>query len=81
MLTAYNKAEFSHIAPMLMVISRSCKFGSKYPVFKLLKVIARQFLLNEMEGIFFSYLIQQTEWSIKEKIGNLVRIMGHYNGD
>ena len=34
----------------------------------MLKAIAKIFLLNEIEGIFFAYMIRETNWDIKDKL-------------
>lgn len=56
------------INPFLNCISKSCQYGAKYPIFKVLKAISKIFLLNEIEIIFLAYMIRETDWDIKEKL-------------
>lgn len=34
----------------------------------MLKAIAKIFLMNEVEAIFFAYMIRETNWDIKDKL-------------
>jgi len=52
----------------LRSIARGCNIAFKYPVYKVLKAIAKIFLLNEIEAIFFAYMVKETNWDTKDKL-------------
>ena len=54
--------------PFLTSIGQTCHYGSQFPVGKVLKAISKFFLLNEIEIIFLSYIIKETNWDIKDRI-------------
>lgn len=54
--------------PILRSVARGCKIAFKYPVYKVLKAIAKIFLMNEVEAIFFAYMIRETNWDTKDKL-------------
>lgn len=64
----YSKTEIKSVIPILKSIARGCHIGFKYPIYKLLKAIAKIFLLNEIEGIFLVHMIRETNWDIKDKL-------------
>jgi len=39
----------------------------KYPLFKMLRFITKKFMLNELEIIFFAYILDENNWDIKDK--------------
>jgi hypothetical protein len=49
-------------------VAHSCHIALRFPVYKVLKAIAKIFLLNEIEAIFFAYLIKETNWDIRDKL-------------
>jgi hypothetical protein len=49
-------------------VARSCHIAFRYPVYKVLKAVAKIFLMNEVEAIFFAYMIRETNWDIKDKL-------------
>jgi hypothetical protein len=56
------------VIPILRSVARSCTIALKYPVYKVLKAIAKIFLLNEVEGIFFAYMVRETNWDIRDRL-------------
>lgn len=56
------------MVPILRSVARSCTIAFRYPVYKVLKAIAKIFLMNEVEAIFFAYMIRETNWDIKDKL-------------
>jgi ubiquinone/menaquinone biosynthesis C-methylase UbiE len=56
------------VVPILRSIARGCNIAFRYPVYKVLKAIAKIFLLNEIEAIFFAYMIRETKWDVKDKL-------------
>jgi hypothetical protein len=44
------------------------KLSPKYPIFKLLKAIARMFLLNQIELIFLAKALQLTQWNFNHEV-------------
>ncbi len=40
--------------------------ASKYPLFKMLRAIAKKFLFNELEIIFFGYILDENKWTYKD---------------
>ena len=64
----YGRSELRWVVPILRSITRSCNIAFRYPVYKVLKAIAKIFLLNEIEAIFFAYMIKETNWDIKDKL-------------
>lgn len=64
----YSRNEIKSVIPILKSVARSCNIAFRYPVFKVLKAIAKIFLLNEIEAIFFAYMIRETNWDIKDRL-------------
>lgn len=66
-LNHYSKYRIKFILPFLIPISKTCPLTSHYPVYKLMKAIAKLLMLNEIEVIFLAYLIKETNWEIRDK--------------
>jgi D-ribose pyranose/furanose isomerase RbsD len=56
------------VIPILRSVARSCHIAFRFPVYKVLKAVAKIFLMNEVEAIFFAYMIKETNWDIKDKL-------------
>jgi hypothetical protein len=56
----YSRNQIKSIMPFIASISRTCSYGSLYPICKVLKGISKIFMLNEIEIIFLAYLIRET---------------------
>lgn len=54
----YSKGEIKAVTPILRSVAHSCQIALRFPVYKVLKAIAKIFLVNEIEAIFFAYLIK-----------------------
>jgi hypothetical protein len=65
---SYSRNEIKAVTPILRSVAHSCHIALRFPVYKVLKAIAKIFLLNEIEAIFFAYLIKETNWDIKDKL-------------
>ncbi len=65
---SYSRNQIKTIMPFIASISRTCSYGSLYPICKVLKAISKIFMLNEIEVIFLAYLIRETGWDIRDKI-------------
>lgn len=57
-----------NVFPILHSVARSCHVGYKYPIYKVLKAVAKIFLLNEIEAIFLAYMIGETNWDIRNSL-------------
>jgi hypothetical protein len=55
------------VLPVLRCIARRCRVFRKFPILKILKDIARLFLLSHTESLFFFYLVKQTNWGKGEE--------------
>ena len=64
----YSRGEIKSVIPVLKSVARNCNIAFRYPVFKVLKAIAKIFLMNEIEAVFFAYLIKETKWDIKDRL-------------
>ena len=64
----YSRSEIKSVIPILKSVARSCNIAFRYPVFKVLKAIAKIFLMNEIEAIFFAYMIKETAWDIRDRL-------------
>ena len=64
----YSRSELRWVVPILRSVARSCTIAFKYPVYKVLKAVAKIFLMNEVEAIFFAYMIRETNWDIRDKL-------------
>lgn len=64
----YSRSEIRSVVPVLRSVARSCHIAFRYPVYKVLKAIAKIFLMNEIESIFFAYMIKETNWDIKDRL-------------
>jgi len=65
---SYSRNELRWVIPILRSVARSCHIAFRYPVYKVLKAVAKIFLMNEVEAIFFAYMIRETNWDIKDKL-------------
>lgn len=65
---SYSRSELKSVLPILRAVGRSCHVGYRFPIYKLLKAIAKIFLLNEVEGIFFAYMVRETNWDIRDRL-------------
>lgn len=63
----YSRSQMKTIMPFIASISRTCSYSSLYPICKLVKAICKIFMLNEIQIIFFAYLIRETQWDIRDK--------------
>ena len=64
----YNQGEFEDIQPLLEHLTSSCSYNTMYPILKLLRAVCRCLLINELESIFFAYVIQTNGWKIHDSI-------------
>ena len=39
----------------------------KYPLYKMMRAIAKKFLFNELEIIFFGYILEENKWAIDDE--------------
>jgi hypothetical protein len=53
----YFKSEFSDIQLLLEHLAYSCSYNTKFPILGLLKAVSSCLLMNELESIFFAYVI------------------------
>ena len=44
----YSKSELRWVVPILRSIAKNCNIAFRYPVYKVLRAIAKIFLLNEI---------------------------------
>lgn len=47
--------------------NHAARVASKYPLFKMLRSIAKKFLMNELEIIFFAYILRENNWKIDDE--------------
>jgi|688.fasta_scaffold213110_1 hypothetical protein len=64
----YSRTQIKTILPFIASISRTCSYSSLFPICKVLKAISKIFMLNEIEIIFLSYIIRETNWDIRDRI-------------
>ena len=38
-----------------------------YPLYKMIKSISKKFIFNELEIVFFAYILEEYEWHIKDE--------------
>jgi hypothetical protein len=44
----YSRSEIRSVIPILRSVARSCHIAFRYPVYKVLKAVAKIFLMNEI---------------------------------
>lgn len=65
---AYFASEFNEIQKPLKDLALSCPYNTRYPILKLLKSVCACLLINELECIFFAYVIETNGWKINDQI-------------
>jgi hypothetical protein len=45
----------------------ACRVACKYPLFKMLRAITKKFFFNELEIVFFAYILDQNKWQYDEE--------------
>ena len=64
----YSRSELRWVVPILRSVARSCNIAFRFPVYKVLKAIAKMFLVNEVEAVFFAYMVRETNWDVRDKL-------------
>lgn len=63
---AYERREMPEVEPVLRSLARQCPSFRKFPLLRILKDIARLFLLTQTEALFLQYVVRETEWGTGE---------------